>query len=83
MYTFEQEILNLPIAGLCTLEMHIDLGNTGHAWSSLVLHILGVHSICTATQRLKIVLLKSEVIVYTADNFISEVYSTCLNWILQ
>uniref|UniRef100_A0A453PG63 F-box domain-containing protein n=1 Tax=Aegilops tauschii subsp. strangulata TaxID=200361 RepID=A0A453PG63_AEGTS len=59
-HTFEQEIQNLPVGDLCTLELHLSLGQTGHAWRSIVLHILGIQSIRIATQRLKLVLRRSE-----------------------
>ncbi|XP_044413912.1 F-box/LRR-repeat protein At1g55660 isoform X2 [Triticum aestivum] len=61
-HAFEGEIQNLPVGDLCTLELHLSLGQTGHAWRSIVLHILGIQFIRIATQRLKLVLRRSEVI---------------------
>lgn len=60
-HAFEEEIQNLPVGDLYALELHLSLGQTGHAWTSIVLCILGIQSIRIATQRLKLVLRRSEV----------------------
>nr|XP_045087546.1 uncharacterized protein LOC123495010 [Aegilops tauschii subsp. strangulata] len=53
------EIENLMVAEFSALELH--LKTNGHVFGAFAFHLLGMNRICSAIQRLKVVLQRSEV----------------------